>query len=132
MKKACIDRNHAVSIRAAGVWAIHVESSKTTLREMGELYVDHDIQYAAATDGGRQLNHKDVMVAAAAAFRCDGRVVGRALDPHALARSSYEAELQALIDLLKSWPDEAREENDPLRLEYSVSRCRDSCKFAGP
>ena len=78
VKKACIDRNHAVSIRAAGVWAIHVESSKTTLREMGELYVDHDIQYAAATDGGRQLNHKDVMVAAAAAFRCDGRVVRRA------------------------------------------------------
>ena len=48
------------------------------------------------------------MVAAAAALRCDGRVVGRALDPHALARSSYEAELQALIDLLKSWPDGAR------------------------
>ena len=48
------------------------------------------------------------MVAAAAALRCDGVVVGSALDPHALARSSYEAELQALIDLLKSWPDGAR------------------------
>ena len=74
VKKACIDRNHAVSIRAAGVWAIHVESSKVMLREMGELYVDHDVQYAAATDGGRQLNDKDVMVAAAAALRCDGRM----------------------------------------------------------
>ena len=93
VKEACVDKNPAVSIRAAGVWAIHVESSKVMLREMGELYVDHDIQYAAATDGGRQLNDKDVMVAAAAALRCDGRVVGRALDPHALARSSYEAEL---------------------------------------
>ena len=48
------------------------------------------------------------MVAAAAAFRCDGRVVGGALDPHKLALSSYEAELQALIDLLKSWPNDAR------------------------
>ena len=52
VKEACVDKNPAVSIRAAGVWAIHVESSKVMLREMGELYVDHDIQYAAATDEG--------------------------------------------------------------------------------
>ena len=107
-KKASIDRNQSITIRAAGIWAIHVESSRAMLREMSKLYVDHDIQYAAATDGGRQRNNKDMMVAAAAAFRCDGKVVGGALDPHKLAPSSYEAELQALIDLLKSWPDDAR------------------------
>ena len=48
--------------KAAGGMLDHVESSKVMLHEMGQLYVDHDIQYAAATDGGRQLNDKDAMV----------------------------------------------------------------------
>ena len=51
------------------------------------------------------------MVAAAAALLYGAttrfKVVGGALDPHKLARSSYEAELQVLIDLLKRWPDDA-------------------------
>ena len=38
----------------------------------------------------------------------NGCVVGGALDPHKDARSSYETELQALIDVLEVWPDGSR------------------------
>ena len=36
-KKASIDRNQSIKIRAAGIWAIYVESSRAMLREMNEL-----------------------------------------------------------------------------------------------
>ena len=105
---ATIDRATESSVRAAGTWAVHVESSRRILKEWNALFVEHDIQFAAATDGGRQLDDDDMMVASAAAVRDDGMVVGGALDAQGWARSSYECELQALIDVVKSWPSGAR------------------------
>ena len=105
---ATIDRTTEVSVRGAGKWAVHVESSRRILKEWNALFVEHDIQFAAATDGGRQLDDDDMMVASAAAVRDDGMVVGGALDAQGWARSSYECELQALIDVVKSWPSGAR------------------------
>ena len=90
-----MDTGHERTLRGAGVWAIHVESSRQILREWNGLYVEHDIQYAAATDGGRQVDDKGRHVASSAGVLDNGCVVGGALDPHKDARSSYETELQA-------------------------------------
>ena len=105
---AAVDAGHERTLRGAGVWAIHVESSRQILREWNGLYVEHDIQYAAATDGGRQVDDKGRHVASSAGVLDNGCVVGGALDPHKDARSSYETELQALIDVLEVWPDGSR------------------------
>jgi ribonuclease HI len=105
---AAVDTGHERTLRSAGVWAIHVESSRQILREWNGLYVEHDIQYAAATDGGRQVDDKGRHVASSAGVLDNGCVVGGALDPHKDARSSYETELQALIDVLEVWPDGSR------------------------
>ena len=51
-----VDRGTEVTIRCAGEWAIHVESTRRTLEEWKELHALYDIQVAAATDGGRQLD----------------------------------------------------------------------------
>ena len=66
------------------------------------------------------------MVASAAAFRDDGSTVGGALDPIKLARSSYEAELQALIDVLMSWPTAANNMNVSILIDldgFSIELC---------
>ena len=103
-----VDTRADATIREAGKWAIHVQTSRRLLEEWNELHVQHDIQFAAATDGGRQVRERGQAVASAAALRDDGLVVGGALDANAWARSSYECELQALIDVVKSWPSGAR------------------------
>jgi len=105
---AAVDTGQERTLRSAGMWAIHVESSRQILREWNGLYVEHDIQYAAATDGGRQVDDKGRHVASSAGVLDNGCVVGGALDPHKDARSSYETELQALIDVLEVWPDGSR------------------------
>ena len=107
-KGATVDRQQERTIRSAGKWAVHVESSRQILHDWATIYEEHDIQFAAATDGGRQPGDEGTMVASSAAFRDDGRIVGGALDPINLARSSYEAELQALIDVLTAWPANSR------------------------
>ena len=61
-----------------------------------------------ATDGGRQLDDTSESVAASAAFTHEGTHSGRRLDANGEARSSYETELQALIDVLEEWPDTSR------------------------
>ena len=68
------------------------------------------------------------MVASAAAFRDDGSTVGGALDPIKLARSSYEAELQALIDVLMSWPTAANNMTVSILIDldgFSIELCTD-------
>ena len=104
---AVVDRDTEVKIRGAGEWAIHVESTKRTLEEWKELHALYDIQVAAATDGGRQMDEHERPVASAAAYTSDGLIVGGGLDPE-LYPSSYECELQALITVVKSWPDGMR------------------------
>ena len=107
-KGATVDRQQERTIRSAGEWAVHVESSRQMMHDWATIHEEHDIQFAAATDGGRQAGDEGAMVASAAAFRDDGMIVGGALDPIKLARSSYEAELQALIDVLTAWPANSR------------------------
>ena len=104
---AVVDRDSEIKIRGAGEWAIHVESTKRTLEEWKELHALYDIQVAAATDGGRQLDEHERPVASAAAYTSDGLIVGGGLDPE-LYPSSYECELQALITVVKSWSDGMR------------------------
>ena len=100
-KGAIVDRNRDVKIRAAGKWAVHVESSKRILEDWKEIHAKHNLQYAVATDGGRQLDDTSEPVAASAAFTHEGAHNGRRLDANGMARSSYETELQALIDVLE-------------------------------
>ena len=107
-KGATVDRRQELSIRAAGKWAVHVASSRQIMHDWAAIHEEHDIQFAAATDGGRQPGDEGTMVASAAAFLDDGSTVGGALDPIKLAHSSYEAELQALIDVLTAWPVNSR------------------------
>ena len=103
-----VDTGPEVTIRGAGKWAVHVHTSRRLLSEWNELHVEHDFHFAAATDGGRQIDERGRAVASAAAVRDDGTVVGGALDANGWARSSYECELQALIDVVRSWPSGAR------------------------
>ena len=103
-----IDRSEEVTIRGAGSWAVHVETSKRLLSDWNELHAEFDVQFAAATDGGRQSDEGGNAKASAAAIRNDGRLVGRALEANTWARSSYECEMQALIDLLRDWPAGSR------------------------
>ena len=103
-----IDRSEDVTIRDAGRWAVHVETLKQLLTEWNELHVEYGVQFAAATDGGRQSDESGNAVASAAAVRDDGVMVGQALEANTWARSSYECEMQALIDLLRSWPADSR------------------------
>ena len=103
-----IDRSEEVTIRGAGSWAVHVETSKRLLTDWNELHAEFDVQFAAATDGGRQVDEGGNARASAAAIRNDGRIVGRALEANTWARSSYECEMQALIDLLRDWPAGSR------------------------
>ena len=103
-----VDRSAQGSVREAGSWAVHVETSKRLLDEWNDLHVKYDIQFAAATDGGRQLSEHGGAVASAAALRDDGKLVGGALDAETWARSSYECEMQALICLLNTWPAGSR------------------------
>ena len=72
-----MDRRQERTIGAAGKWAVHVESSRQIMRDWAGIHEEHDIQFAAATDGGRQPGDEGVMVASAAAFRDDGSTVGR-------------------------------------------------------
>ena len=102
-----VDRGTEVTIRSAGEWAIHVESTRRTLEEWKELHALYDIQVAAATDGGRQLDEHGHPVASAAGYTSEGLIVGGGLDPERYP-SSYECELRALIDVVKSWPDGKR------------------------
>ena len=102
-----VDHRKEVTIRSAGEWAIHVESTRRTLEEWKELHALYDIQVAAATDGGRQLDEHGHWVASAAGYTSEGLIVGGGLDPE-LYPSSYECELRALIDVVKSWPDGRR------------------------
>ena len=102
-----IDRGEEVTNRSAGKWAIHVESTRRTLEEWKELHTRYDIQVAAATDGGRQFDEHGHPVASAAGYTCDGKLVGGALDPDRYP-SSYECELRALIEVVRTWPDGQR------------------------
>ena len=102
-----VDRGAEITIRSAGEWAIHVESTRRTLEEWKELHARYDIQVAAATDGGRQLDEHGHWVASAAGYTSEGLIVGGGLDPERYP-SSYECELRALIDVVKSWPDGRR------------------------
>ena len=77
-KGATVDRRQERTIRTAGKWAVHVKSSRQIMREWAAIHEEHDIQFAAATDGGRQPGDEGVMVASAAAFRDDGSTVGTA------------------------------------------------------
>ena len=87
--QAEVDKQHEVTIRGAGEWAVHVESTRRILDDWKELHATYDIQYAAATDGGWQLNEQGNPLASAAVFREDGSVDGGALDPDRYP-SSYE------------------------------------------
>ena len=125
-KGATVDRQQERTIRSAGEWAVHVESSRQMMHDWATIHEEHDIQFAAATDGGRQAGDEGAMVASAAAFRDDGMIVGGALDPIKLARSSYEAELQALIDVLMSWPTAANNMNVSILIDldgFSIQLC---------
>ena len=84
-------------------------AERSTLRPQrllakGSLHVEYDIQYAAATDDARQVEKQGMAKASAAAIRDDGSLVGQAVDAVEWARSSYECELQALIELMRNWP----------------------------
>ena len=81
-----IDRSEEATIRGAGSWAVHVETSKRLLSDWNELHAEFDVQFAAATDGGRQVDEGGNAKASAAAIRNDGRLVGRALEANTWAR----------------------------------------------
>ena len=50
--QAEVDKEREVTVRGAGEWAVHVESTRRILNDWGELHAMYDIQFAAATDGG--------------------------------------------------------------------------------
>ena len=96
--QAEVDNAREATIRNAGEWAVHVESTRHILEEWKELHATYDIQVAASTDGGWQwCNEKCRPTASAAVYHDDGTTGGGALDPWVYP-SSYECELRALID----------------------------------
>ena len=92
----------------AGQWRVNVNASRRFAQEIGKLHVEYDFDYACATDGGRQVGEDGVARAGRAGLRHDGEVEGGAMDAEVVARSSYETEMQALIDMAKALPQDAR------------------------
>ena len=106
--QAEVDSAREATIRSAGEWAVHVESTRHILEEWKELHATYDIQVAASTDGGWQwCNEKCRPTASAAVYHDDGTTGGGALDPWVYP-SSYECELRALIDAVSAWPSGSR------------------------
>ena len=106
--QAEVDGAREATIRSAGEWAVHVESTRHILEEWKELHATYDIQVAASTDGGWQwCNEKCRPTASAAVYHDDGTTGGGALDPWVYP-SSYECELRALIDAVSAWPSGSR------------------------
>ena len=106
--QAEVDNAREATIRSAGQWAVHVESTRHILEEWKELHATYDIQVAASTDGGWQWNAEQCRpMASAAVYHDDGTTGGGALDPW-LYPSSYECELRALVDAVRAWPAGSR------------------------
>ena len=88
--------------------AVHMEATNRQLGIHARLQAEYDIQFAGATDGGRRADGFGGHVATAAAYDSEGNVYGGRIDEDTVGLSSYQAELSALIVMVRRWPDGAR------------------------